>query len=88
MLSAAVARDPPARAGCDLLCRVTCRLWRRSGRIISLTVNVLAGWTGDSRAATSHENGQTRSIVLERIQLLSSSFKNFISSRTTVSARR
>jgi hypothetical protein len=32
-----------------------------------------------------HEKDQRRSTVFERIQLLSSSFKNFMSSRTTVS---
>jgi hypothetical protein len=34
---------------------------------------------------SGYENGQTRSIVLLSIQLLSSAFRNFISSRTTVS---
>ena len=33
-------------------------------------------------------NGQTRSMVRDRIQLLSSSLRNFISSRTTLSAWR
>jgi len=32
-----------------------------------------------------HEKDQRRSTVFDRIQLLSSSFKNFMSSRTTVS---
>jgi hypothetical protein len=39
----------------------------------------------DALLTTPQANGQTRSMVFESIHILSSSFRNFISSRTTLS---
>ena len=42
--------------------------------------------TFQRRSAAVYRNGQTRSTVFERIQLLSSALRNFMSSRTTLKA--